>query len=73
MVLEGFFSFSLVSELTNGTPFCFVLHIQKKEDARIAEERAKLKYQKDHMYDDIHTVDNMRSNEDAAYESDDFM
>jgi len=40
--------------------------IQKREDARLAEERQQLKWQKDHMYDDIHTEDQMAmsSNQD---------
>lgn len=39
---------------------------QKREDARLAEERQQLKWQKDHMYDDIHTEDQMAmsSNQD---------
>lgn len=37
---------------------------QKREDARLAEERQQLKWQKDHMYDDIHTEDQMVSNQD---------
>lgn len=37
---------------------------QKREDARLAEERKQLKWQKDHMYDDIHTEDQMISNQD---------
>lgn len=37
---------------------------QKREDARLAEERQRLKWQKDHMYDDIHTEDQMVSNQD---------
>jgi len=37
---------------------------QKREDARLAEERKQLKWQKDHMYDDIHTEDQMVSNQD---------
>lgn len=50
--------------------------LQKKEDARIAEERAQLKWQKDHMYDDLHTEDNMHesSNQDRDADFlDDFM
>ncbi|KAI5369497.1 Putative NFACT, RNA-binding domain-containing protein [Septoria linicola] len=45
---------------------------QKKEEARLAEERKQLKWQKEHMYDDVHTEDQMRSNADG-YDSDDFM
>lgn len=37
---------------------------KKREDARLAEERKQLKWQKDHMYDDIHTEDQMVSNQD---------
>ena len=39
---------------------------QKKEDAKIAEQRKQIKYQKEHMYDDLHTEENMAvtSNED---------
>ena len=50
--------------------------MQKKEDARIAEERAAIKYQKEHMYDDLHTDENMQasSNQDRASDfEDDFM
>ncbi|KAK5167963.1 Coiled-coil domain-containing protein 25 [Saxophila tyrrhenica] len=49
---------------------------KKKEDARIAEERAQIKYQKEHMYDDLHTDENlaMSSNQDRdANFEDDFM
>lgn len=49
---------------------------QKQEDARIAEERARMKWQKDHMYDDLHTEDNMQnsSNQDRDEDFlDDFM
>ena len=40
--------------------------MQKKEDARLAEERAQLKYQKEHMYDDLHADDEVAqsSNQD---------
>ncbi|KAK1808318.1 hypothetical protein LTR12_017333 [Friedmanniomyces endolithicus] len=39
---------------------------KKKEDARLAEERAQLKYQKEHMYDDLHADDEVAqsSNQD---------
>lgn len=48
--------------------------LQKKEDAKLAEERAQLKWQKDHMYDDIHSSDAMVSNEDRDADFlDDFM
>jgi hypothetical protein len=46
--------------------------LQKKEEARLAEERKQLKWQKEHMYDDVHTEDQMKSNADG-YDSDDFM
>ena len=49
---------------------------QKKEDARLAEERQQLKWQKEHMYDDLHTEDNMMatSNQDRDPNwEDDFM
>ena len=49
---------------------------QKKEDAKLAEEREKTKWQKQHMYDDLHTDDNMHesSNQDRdANFEDDFM
>lgn len=49
---------------------------QKKEDQKTAEERAKLKYQKDHMYDDLHTEENleMSNNQDRDADFlDDFM
>jgi hypothetical protein len=42
----------------------------------LAEERAKIKYQKDHMYDELHTDDNMAmaSNQDRDEDFlDDFM
>lgn len=45
--------------------------LQKKEDARLAEERKQLKRQKEHMYDDVHTEDQMRSNADG-FDEDDF-
>ncbi|GIZ39787.1 hypothetical protein CKM354_000315700 [Cercospora kikuchii] len=45
---------------------------KKKEEARLAEERKQLKWQKEHMYDDVHTEDQMRSNEDG-FDEDDFM
>jgi len=49
---------------------------QKKEDARLAEERQQLKWQKEHMYDDLHTEDNMMAtnnqDRDPNWE-DDFM
>lgn len=50
--------------------------IQKKEDAKLAEERQRLKWQKEHMYDDIHTEENLAqmSNQDRTEEDfDDFM
>ncbi|KAK1034586.1 Coiled-coil domain-containing protein 25 [Friedmanniomyces endolithicus] len=39
---------------------------KKKDDARLAEERAQLKYQKEHMYDDLHADDEIAqsSNQD---------
>jgi hypothetical protein len=37
----------------------------------LAEERKNLKWQKDHMYDEIHTEDQMQSNQD--FDEDDFM
>ena len=49
---------------------------QKKEDARVAEERAQLKWQKEHMYDDLHAEDNKQnsSNQDRDEDFlDDFM
>lgn len=49
---------------------------QKKEEARIAEEHARLKYQKDHMYEDLHNEDNLAesSNQDRDPDFlDDFM
>ncbi|GJC86182.1 coiled-coil domain-containing protein 25 [Colletotrichum liriopes] len=49
---------------------------QKREEARIAQERKEKKWQKDHAYDDIFTEENMEStsnqNRDADWE-DDFM
>lgn len=52
------------------------LREQKKEEARLAEERQQLKWQKTHMYDDIHTEDQMAmsSNQDREEDFlDDFM
>jgi hypothetical protein len=49
---------------------------QKKEDAKTAAERRQIKYQKEHMYDDLHTDDNMQSssNQDRNADwEDDFM
>ncbi|KAK4506978.1 hypothetical protein PRZ48_000712 [Zasmidium cellare] len=49
---------------------------KKKEDAKLAEERQKLKWQKDHMYDELHTDDQMAesSNQDRDADFlDDFM
>ena len=50
--------------------------LQKKEDARIADERSKVKYQKEHMYDDLFTEENLQSSSnqdrDPDFE-DDFM
>ncbi|KAK3704253.1 hypothetical protein LTR37_013927 [Vermiconidia calcicola] len=49
---------------------------KKKEDARIAEERSRLKFQKDHMYDDLMTDENLAAatnqDRDSNFE-DDFM
>ena len=50
--------------------------MQKKEDARIAEERAALKWQKEHMYDDLHTEENLQSSSNQDRDADfldDFM
>ena len=52
---------------------CF---LQKKEDAKTAEERQRIKHQKEHMYDDLHTDESMQvsSNQDRdANFEDDFM
>ena len=49
---------------------------QKKDDARIAEERQQVKHQKAHMYDDLHAEHNLEesSNQDRdANWEDDFM
>ncbi|KAK4547379.1 hypothetical protein LTR36_001035 [Oleoguttula mirabilis] len=49
---------------------------KKKVDQKTAEERAQLKYQKDHMYDDLHTEENleMSNNQDRDADFlDDFM
>jgi hypothetical protein len=47
---------------------------QKREDAKLAEERQQLKWQKDHMYDDMHTEENMamsnNQDRDEGYLSD---
>lgn len=54
--------------------FWYVL--QKKEDAKIAAERQQVKYQKEHMYDDLHSEDMMQqsSNQDRDENwEDDFM
>lgn len=61
---------ALLFDSTERRTDLFVL--QKKEEARLAEERKQLKWQKEHMYDDVHTEDQMRSNADG-YDSDDFM
>lgn len=50
--------------------------LQKKEDAKVAEERQRIKWQKDHMYDELHTDDNIHesSNQDRDADFfDDFM
>jgi hypothetical protein len=50
--------------------------LQKQSDAKLAAERQALKYQKEHMYDDIHTEDNLHeaSNQDRDEDFlDDFM
>jgi hypothetical protein len=50
--------------------------MQKKEDERIAKERAQLKWQKEHMYEDIHNDDDiaMSNNQDRDADFlDDFM
>lgn len=50
--------------------------MQKKEEARIMQERKQKKYQKDHAYDDLFTEENMdassNQNRDENWE-DDFM
>ncbi|EGP92157.1 uncharacterized protein MYCGRDRAFT_98662 [Zymoseptoria tritici IPO323] len=49
---------------------------KKKQDAQLAEERQRLKWQKDHMYDELHTEENLAqtSNEDRDEDFlDDFM
>lgn len=49
---------------------------QKKQDAQLAEERQRLKWQKDHMYDDIHTEDQMMESSNQNRDEDfldDFM
>jgi len=49
---------------------------KKKEEARIAEERAQLKYQKEHMYDDLHTDESLQASNNQDRDSnfeDDFM
>lgn len=50
--------------------------LQKKEDAKTAEERQRMKWQKEHMYDELHTEENMQQtnnqNRDSDFE-DDFM
>jgi hypothetical protein len=49
---------------------------QKREEAKLAEERQRLKWQKDHMYDDMLTEDQMQmsSNQDRDEDFlDDFM
>ncbi|KAI4600609.1 hypothetical protein KJ359_000968 [Pestalotiopsis sp. 9143b] len=49
---------------------------RKKEEARVAKERADMKYQKDHAYDDLFSADNVAgsSNQDVGSDwEDDFM
>ncbi|GAB7361121.1 hypothetical protein MBLNU230_g1156t1 [Neophaeotheca triangularis] len=49
---------------------------KKKEEAQLKEERERLKWQKDHMYDDLHTEENLQTtnNQDRAPDfEDDFM
>ena len=49
---------------------------QKQEDVRLAEERANIKWQKEHMYDDLHTDENMEASNNQDRDSnfeDDFM
>jgi hypothetical protein len=50
--------------------------LQRKEEARIAQERKEKKWQKDHAYDDIFTEENMAtaSNQERGEDwEDDFM
>jgi hypothetical protein len=50
--------------------------VQRKEEARVAAERKKLAWQRDHAYDDIMTEDNLAesSNQDRDEDFlDDFM
>lgn len=48
---------------------------KQKDEAIIAKERKEKAWQRDHAYDDLHSADSvaMSSNQDAAYDSDDFM
>lgn len=49
---------------------------QKKEEARVAQERKEKKWQKDHAYDELFTEENMAaaSNQDRGADwEDDFM
>jgi len=48
---------------------------KQKEEAVVAKERKEKAWQRDHAYDDLHSADSvaMSSNQDAAYDSDDFM
>lgn len=53
-----------------------LISLQKKEEARVAKERADMKYQKDHAYDDLFSADNVAgsSNQDVGSDwEDDFM
>ncbi|KAI0163155.1 hypothetical protein BJ166DRAFT_482101 [Pestalotiopsis sp. NC0098] len=53
-----------------------LISLQKKEEARVAKERADMKYQKEHAYDDLFSADNVAgsSNQDIGSDwEDDFM
>ncbi|ETS78767.1 hypothetical protein PFICI_08620 [Pestalotiopsis fici W106-1] len=52
------------------------VQVRKKEEQRVAKERAEKKYQKDHAYDDLFSADNVAasSNQDVGSDwEDDFM
>ncbi|TKA24946.1 hypothetical protein B0A50_06044 [Salinomyces thailandicus] len=42
----------------------------KKEEQKLAEEHARLKWQKEHMYDDLHTDDNLQTSSNQDREAD---
>lgn len=64
-----------MGEVSVGVLTCFSA-LQKKEDAKVAEERQQAKWQKEHMYDDLHTEESLQqsNNQDRDPDwEDDFM